>query len=41
MLQIVDGVLFGVRGMRLLFADMGNAGRLFWRAVSGAEGRGS
>lgn len=33
--QVVDGVLFGVRGVRLLLADIGNAGQLFWRAVSG------
>eukprot|EP00887_Chlorella_sp_A99_P006091 scaffold22.g6091.t1 len=32
--KIVDGVLFGVRGCRLLLTDIGSAGRLFWRAVS-------
>jgi len=33
--KIVDGVLFGVRGVKLLFADIGSAGKLFWRAVRG------
>lgn len=33
--KIVDGVLFGVRGVKLLLADVGSAGKLFWRAVRG------
>jgi hypothetical protein len=33
--KVVDGVLFGVRGVKLLFADIGSAGKLFWRAVRG------
>ena len=33
--KIVDGVLFGVRGVKLLFSDIGSAGKLFWRAVRG------
>lgn len=33
--KIADGVLFGVRGMKLLFGDIGSAGKLFWRAVRG------
>ena len=38
--KIVDGVLFGVRGVKLLFSDIGSAGKLFWRAVRGASPRG-
>ena len=33
--KVVDGVLFGVRGVKLLLADVGAAGKLFWRAVRG------
>ncbi|PRW56758.1 LETM1 and EF-hand domain-containing anon- mitochondrial [Chlorella sorokiniana] len=33
--KVVDGVLFGVRGVKLLFQDIGSAGKLFWRAVRG------
>ncbi|KAL4443418.1 hypothetical protein ABPG75_011155 [Micractinium tetrahymenae] len=33
--KIVDGVLFGVRGVKLLLSDIGSAGKLFWRAVRG------
>ena len=33
--KVVDGVSFGVRGVKLLFADIGAAGKLFWRAVRG------
>lgn len=33
--KIVDGVLFGVRGIKLLLSDIGSAGKLFWRAVRG------
>ena len=34
-MKIVDGVTFGVRGVKLLLADIGAAGKLFWRAVRG------
>lgn len=33
--KVVDGVLFGVRGVKLLLSDCGSAGKLFWRAVRG------
>lgn len=33
--KIIDGINFGVRGVRLLGADVGAAGRLFWRALLG------
>lgn len=33
--KIVDGVLFGVRGVKLLLSDIGSCGKLFWRAVRG------
>lgn len=36
--KVVDGVLFGVRGIKLLFTDIGSMGRLFWRAVNGEQG---
>ena len=35
----MDGVLFGVRGVKLLFSDIGSAGKLFWRAVRGESRR--
>lgn len=35
--KVVDGVLFGVRGVKLLFQDIGSAGKLFWRAVRGEQ----
>lgn len=35
--KVVDGVLFGVRGVKLLFQDIGSAGKLFWRAVRGED----
>ena len=34
--KVGDGVTFGVRGVKLLMADVGAAGKLFWRAVRGA-----
>lgn len=34
--KIVDGVLFGVRGVKLLGSDVGSASKIFWRAVRGA-----
>jgi hypothetical protein len=33
--KVGDGVMFGVRGVRLLAADVGAAGGLFWRALAG------
>lgn len=33
--KVAEGVAFGVRGVRLLIADIGSAGGLFWRAVNG------
>ena len=36
MAKVVEGVNFATRGVRLLVSDVGSAGRLFWRAVTGA-----
>ena len=33
--EILNGVFFGIRGVRLLGQDVGSAGTLFWRALIG------
>lgn len=35
--KLVEGVLFGARGIRLLSSDVATSIRLFWRAVIGEK----